>query len=157
MKIYLLVFTVVICFRYTWAQTSIQTDRPDQTECPFITPKGFIQAENGFVYERIDKDNKAIVLPSILWKYGINKNVELRLITEVNSNKAFGKTSTGFVPTIIGFKIKICGEKGIVPDIAFIGHLAIPSAASKEFKASYYTPSFRFNMQHTLSKNFTLY
>jgi hypothetical protein len=156
MKPTILTFSFAIYFMSAYAQTTIQTDRPDQTECPYITPKGFIQAENGFVYEHIDRDNKGIVLPSILWKCGINKNVELRLITEVNSMKAFGKTTTGFVPTIIGFKTKICEEKGLVPDIGFIGHLAIPSAASKEFKASYYAPSFRFNMQHTLSKDFTL-
>ena len=27
---------------------SIQTDRPDQTECPFITPRHYFQLENGF-------------------------------------------------------------------------------------------------------------
>ena len=26
----------------------IETDRPDQTECPFIVKKGYIQAEMGF-------------------------------------------------------------------------------------------------------------
>ena len=30
---------------------SIQLDRPDQTECPFITPKKYIQIENGFTVE----------------------------------------------------------------------------------------------------------
>ena len=29
----------------------IQLGRPDQTECSFIVPIGFIQAENGFTYE----------------------------------------------------------------------------------------------------------
>jgi Putative MetA-pathway of phenol degradation len=138
------------------AQTTIQTDRPDQTECPFITPVGFIQAENGLSYENIDKDNKSITLPTILWKYGINKNVELRLITEANTLKYYGNKASGFVPTIIGFKVSVSEEKGIIPATGFIGHLAIPNAASTKFKASYYAPSFRFNMQHTLSKDFTL-
>ena len=137
-------------------QTTIQTDRPDQTECPFVTPKGFIQAENGFTHEHIDKNNTAIVLPSILWKYGVNKNLELRLITEVNSIKSFGNKTSGFVPTIIGFKVKVSEENGIVPATGFIGHLAIPNAASTNFKASYYAPSFRFNMQHTLSNKVSL-
>jgi hypothetical protein len=156
MKVTILTFSFVIHFMSAHTQTTIQTDRPDQTECPYITPKGFIQAEKGFVYEYIDKDNKGIALPSILWKYGINKNVELRLITEVNSMRSFGKTTTGFVPTIIGFKTKICKEKGLVPDIGFIGHLTIPSTASKIFKTSFYAPSFRFNMQHKLSNKCTL-
>ena len=31
-----------------FGQTSIQLDRPDQTECPFIVPAKYIQLENGF-------------------------------------------------------------------------------------------------------------
>lgn len=156
MKKLLLFFLFGIIFIKLQAQTPIQTDRPDQTECPFITPKEFIQAENGFTYENIDKDNKSITLPTILWKYGVNKNVEFRLITEANTIKSLGNKSSGLVPTIIGFKVSVSEEKGIIPTIGFIGHLAIPNAASTKFKASFYAPSFRFNMQHTLSKKFTL-
>jgi hypothetical protein len=156
MKKKLLLFLLVTYFSQLRAQTTIQTDRPDQTECPFITPVGFMQAENGFTYENIDKINKAITLPTILWKYGVNKNFELRLITEANTNKSFGNKVTGFVPTIIGFKVSVSEENGIIPATGFIGHLALPNAASSKFKASYNAPSFRFNMQHTLSNKFTL-
>lgn len=156
MKIFLLIFLFFISFIHIEAQTTIQTDRPDQTECPFITPVGYLQAENGFTYENIDKDNKSIMLPSILWKYGVNKNVEFRLITEANTIKSFGNNTSGLVPTIIGFKVSVSEEKGIIPATGFIGHLSFPNAASTNFKASYYAPSFRFNMQHTLSKTFSL-
>jgi Putative MetA-pathway of phenol degradation len=154
-KILLLVVSVFL-IEVIIAQTTIQTDRPDQTECPFITPVGYLQAENGFTYENIDRDNKSITLPTILWKYGINKNFELRLITEANTLKSYGNKVSGLVPTIIGFKVSVSEEKGIIPATGFIGHLAIPNAASTKFKASYYAPSFRFNMQHTLSNKFTL-
>jgi hypothetical protein len=156
MKILILHFAFVICFINTRAQTSIQTDRPDQTECPFITPKGYLQAENGFIYEHIDKNNQSITLPTILCKYGISKNVEVRLITEANTIKSFGNKISGFVPAIIGFKISVSQEKGIIPATGFIVHLSLPNAASSNFKANYYAPSFRFNMQHTLSNKFTL-
>lgn len=138
------------------AQTSIQTDRPDQTECPFITPKGFMQAENGFIYENIDKNNKSITLPTILWKYGINKNIEFRLITEANTIKSLDEKATGIVPIIVGFKVSVQEEKGVIPTVSFIGHLSIPTAATNNFKASYFAPSFRFTMQHTISNKFTL-
>jgi hypothetical protein len=151
-----LLISFILIFKEPQAQTAIQTDRPDQTECPFITPKGFIQAENGLAYENIDKQNKSIVLPSILWKYGINRNIECRLITEVSTIKSFNEKLSGMAPIIIGFKVSVGEEKGIIPTTAFIGHLAIPNAASTNFKATYYAPSFRFNMQHTLSNKFTL-
>jgi Putative MetA-pathway of phenol degradation len=156
MKIHLLILLFLMSFKYVQAQTTIQTDRPDQTECPFITPIGYLQAENGFTYENIDKNNTSITLPTILWKYGVNKNFEFRLITEANSIKSFGNKVSGLVPTIIGFKVSVSEEKGLIPATGFIGHLAIPNAASAKFKASYYAPSFRFNMQHTLSNKFSL-
>ncbi len=156
MKIHLLFFLFGISFTGVQAQTTIQTDRPDQTECPFTTPVGYMQVENGFTYENIDKNIKSITLPTILWKYGINKNFEFRLITEANTAKSNGFKASGLVPTIIGFKVSVSEEKGIIPATGFIGHLSIPNAASKNFKASYFAPSFRFNMQHTLSKKFTL-
>lgn len=53
---------------------------------------------------------------------------------------------------LIGCKIKIADEKGIVPKTSFIGHIALPNAASKEFKSEFFAPEFRFVMQHTLSK-----
>ena len=156
MKILISVYLLLIFCDSVQAQTTIQTDRPDQTECPFITPKGFIQVENGFIYENIDKDNRSITVPTILWKYGLNKNVECRLITELNSLKSFTNNVSGLVPVTIGFKVSVFEEKGILPSTAFIGHLTIPNASSNHFKASYYAPSFRFNMQHTLSNKISL-
>ena len=50
----------------------IQLDRPDQTECPFIVPKNYVQVENGFTYETINEDLKTISYPSSLWKFGLN-------------------------------------------------------------------------------------
>ncbi len=95
-------------------------------------------------------------MPTILWKYGISQNIELRLITEVNFVKSFDNKITGFVPAIVGFKISVSEEKGFIPATGFIGHLTLPNAASSNFKATYFAPSFRFNMQHTLSNKFTL-
>lgn len=134
----------------------IATDRPDQTECPFIVPKGYFQAENGFVYEKTDANSHAAAYPSVLWKYGISDNFEVRLITELVSEKAASDTKTGLMPITVGFKVKIFEEKGILPKTSFIGHLTVPTLASKAFSADFYAPSFRFTMQHTLSDRFTL-
>jgi len=135
---------------------SIQTDRPDQTECPFIVPKNYLQFENGFSYEKTNKDSNEYVVPSTLTKFGINDHFELRLITEfivANENEV---STTGIIPVLVGFKARLLEEKGIIPLTSFIGHLSLPKLASKNFKADYYTPEFRFTMQHTLSENQTL-
>jgi Putative MetA-pathway of phenol degradation len=134
----------------------IATDRPDQTECPFIVPKGYLQAEHGLTYEKISKTSRALTHPSILWKYGISENIEVRLITEIVSEKELSKPITGLVPITVGFKTKIAEENGLIPKVSFIGHLSVPNWASKALKTGYYAPSFRFTMQHTLSDKFAL-
>ena len=135
---------------------SIQTDRPDQTECPFITPVNYLQFENGFVYEKVSSNSKAIVAPTILTKFGINDHFELRLITEYSMEENNSNKISGINPILIGFKTRLLEEKGIIPTTSFIGHLGLPKLASKEMKAMYYSPEFRFTMQHTISNRQTL-
>jgi hypothetical protein len=136
--------------------TPIQTDRPDQTECPFIVPKNHFQMETGFLFERTDKDTRSFANPSVLFKYGLNKNFELRLITEFTTIESRQSTISGLNPVTVGFKVNISQEKGILPTTSFIGHLTIPHLASKNFTSTYAAPAFRFTMQHTLSEKFAL-
>ncbi len=130
----------------------IQTDRPDQTETPAIVPRGMFQVETGFSFQKNDNSSTTNMLPSTLWKYGVNENFELRLITELVSEKMVDKTISGLNPILIGCKIKISDEKGIFPKTSFIGHVLLPNMASKSFKSNYFAPEFRLVMQHTLSK-----
>lgn len=134
----------------------IQADRPDQTETPAIVPKGMFQVETGFSYEKEDADHSGAAIPSVLWKYGVNDNFELRLITELASENSEDSDYFGLKPILIGCKIKMCEEDGIVPKTSFIGHIGLPNAASSEYKTEFYAPEFRFTMQHTLSEKFSL-
>ena len=135
---------------------SIQTDRPDQTECPFITPKGYLQFENGVSYEKVNTNSNEIVAPTILTKFGINEHFELRLITEFTMEENDSDKISGINPVLVGFKARLIEEKGIIPTTSFIGHLGLPKLASTDLKAIYYSPEFRFTMQHTLSERQTL-
>ncbi|WP_298222304.1 transporter [Flavobacterium sp.] len=134
----------------------IQADRPDQTETPAIVPKGMFQLESGFSYQKENANNSTWALPSALWKYGVNENFELRLITELETENSETEKYSGLRPILIGCKIKICEEKGIIPKTSFIGHMSVPKAASSKYKTDFYAPEFRFTMQHTLSDKFSL-
>jgi hypothetical protein len=154
MKKFLVVLVFFISFKsITFAQDlpSIQTDRPDQTECPFITPKHYFQLENGFSYEKNNKNSELIVAPTILTRFGINNFFELRLITEYVVSKENSTTYPGINPILIGFKTRLLEEKGIIPSTSLIAHIGIPDLASSEYRANYYYPEFRFTMQHTIS------
>lgn len=135
---------------------SIQTDRPDQTECPYIAPVHYLQAENGFLVEWQNATQTNYSCPSTLWKYGLTKTFELRLITEYGIEKINTKTQSGLVPVTLGFKVNLCKEKGLLPMISFIGHLTSADWGSKKYKTSYAAPAFRFTLQHTVSDKLSL-
>lgn len=134
----------------------IQLDRPDQTECPFITPVNYFQLENGFTMERIDPQNRTFSFPGSLIKFGLNEKTELRLVTEFTGVESHSEYISGFMPLVLGFKTALFEEKGIVPLTSFIFHLAAPTLASEEFELTYLAPAFRFTMQHGLSDKVSL-
>ncbi len=146
----------ITCKLFGQELPSIQLDRPDQTECPFITPKNYIQIENGFTIENKDKNQKTYYYPSSLWKFGVNEKFELRLITGLISEKINRITTTGFLPISFGFKTALFEEKGLIPKTSLIGHITSSKLGSKEFQTKYIKPSFRFTMQHTLTNKITL-
>lgn len=136
---------------------AISTDRPVQTETPYLVVPGHLQLENGVNYEQITGGVRNIVVPTTLWRYGINKTFELRAVTQVSNFRVNNEPSVvGFIPFEAGVKIGLVEMDGCIPQTCFIGHLAFPDAASPEFKADYIAPSFRFTMQHELSNKFSL-
>ena len=160
-------FTVIFFFLFTNncanSQSSgrMETDRPDQTESPFIVKHRFIQTEIGFNYESAD-GLSTVVHPTILWKYGASERFEFRLITELNSVETpllipnGNEVNTGLLPVQLGGKVSLWEEKGFLPKTSLIFHLAIPKLASKKFQNDKVAPNFRFTMQHTLSDNIGL-
>ncbi|HCQ13136.1 transporter, partial [Flavobacterium sp.] len=141
---------------YSQTIEPIQADRPDQTETPAIVPKGMFQVETGFTFQKNDAISKSFSLPTTLWKYGVNENFELRLITEFLSEEINNEKISGLSPIYVGFKVKLAEEKGIFPKTSFIAHIGLPNTASTRYKTDYFAPEFRFTMQHTLSEKFSL-
>ena len=141
---------------YTQNIEPIQADRPDQTETPAIVPIGMFQVETGFTFQKNDKKSTLFSLPTTLWKYGVNENFELRLITEFISEENNISKSNGFNSIYVGFKVKLTNEKGIIPKTSFISHISLPNVASSKYKTDFYAPEFRFVMQHTLNEKLSL-
>ncbi len=154
--LYIIVFLSVQKAAFSQEIPAIQLDRPDQTECPFIVPKGFIQYEAGFSFEQTNSKEFSISHPSVLWKYGINSRLELRLITELTTELNHSKSMTGLQPITIGFKVNLWEEKKWIPRTSFIAHLTSANWGTSDFKTHYYAPSFRFTLKNTLSKRLSL-
>ncbi len=147
----------------------IVTDRPDQTESALTIPKGFIQAELGASIEQVEVIQTPLgslsihdhCYPSLLVRYGISNNVELRLAieylqTKYNNIEYDIDTENGFSPISLGTKISLFGEKGARPETAFLFHIAIPFSGNRTFQSRYVGGDFRFSMSHELSERFAL-
>ena len=148
------IILAIFCHGIAFGQSpDIQTDRPDQTECPFIVPKNFIQIESGVLYEDINSFEQNMLIPTSLIKYGLTDNFELRVIVDFLSSRINNVSSFGMSPIVIGMKTKLCHEHGIIPETSFIGQFTINRWASASFQTLVPAPSFRFTMQHTLSKH----
>jgi len=160
-KILIAICVCCVFTQHSFSQVKIDTDRPDQTESAVLTPKGFFQAEVGFNFEK-DNGLKSLVHPTILWKYGINKRFEFRLITEFVSEEtpiiipAGNKYNSGIAPVQIGGRVALWEEKGILPNTALIFHVGIPGLSSTKFKPPHFAPNFRFSMAHSITENIGL-
>lgn len=137
------------------AQEKIDTDRPDQTESATTVPRHYFQAEIGFNKENTFNRNYDLVHPTALLKYGF-KHWELRVETTARSSyeqlTPTPKWTTGFEPVEVGCKVALWEEKKWIPKTSLIVHFALPTVASRSFKADHIAPSFRFTMQNTFSK-----
>ena len=157
MKYYYLGILLIIGFTSRAQETGrMQADRPDQTDAPYIVKHKYFQTEIGFNVEKID-GYTTLVVPTILWKYGLCKRFELRLITEINAVETpliisgGNEVNTGLLPLQLGGKLGLWEEKGWLPKTGLLFHIAIPRLAGKQFIASRWAPSIKFTMQHDLS------
>jgi hypothetical protein len=148
---YFIISFIIICKSVFSQGNSIITDRPDQTESPSIVLAKSIQIENGYSVEKVNENEINTIFHTSLWRYGINDNFELRLITELRKEKNLRNTTIGLSPIKLGFKSKLTEEKGVWPAISFIGHLSLPYLSNEVFESPYFGPSFRFTFQNTLS------
>jgi len=136
----------------------METDRPDQTESPVITKKNYIQSEIGMHFIK-ENDLTGFLHPTVLWKYGLAKRFEFRLITEFISQEtpllipSGNDIITGIAPIQIGGKLALWEEKGLLPKTSLIFHVAPAKLGSKKFHTSKWAPNFVFTLQHTLSEN----
>ena len=116
MKYWVILFFLMYFNAYSQQEGPMETDRPDQTECPYIVKKGYIQAEMGFNLNK-ELPNPNFNLPSTLWKYGLAKWIELRYV-----NNLLLDSSLHFKQEAIGFKVKLWDKKRYLPLTSLIVH-----------------------------------
>ncbi|MBU2527170.1 MAG: transporter [Bacteroidetes bacterium] len=140
------------------------TDRPDQTEAPFVVPKNYLQVETGFMFEESSTGNtktESLTYNTTLYRYGLLYNLELRLGLDWQQNKTFNQNistevSNGLAPVLLGFKTEIAQESGWLPQIGLLGALFIPGPASSTLETEDTGGEIRFSLAHTLSQRISI-
>ncbi|MGJ8591331.1 MAG: transporter [Aquaticitalea sp.] len=137
------------------------TDRPDATESPTAMPKGYFQIETGGYYESFEENgikNENYTYNTTLVRYGLLKNLELRLGWDFVEGRSTingihqDNVTSGLNPLLLGFKTTITQEKGLMPEIGFLGHLYLPFTAGSDYKPETTGVDFRFSFAHSLSE-----
>src|SRR3954471_4424562 len=104
-----ILFLLLSTTMFAQQEGRMETDRPDQTESPFTVKHKYFQMEAGVSFAH-ENGFPTFALPTILWKYGLTKKLELRLFTEINYVETplaipdGYEIHTGLVPIAIGGK-----------------------------------------------------
>lgn len=138
------------------------TDRPDETEAPSLVSKGFLQIETGGFYEEAREDDvltKITGYSTTLFRFGLLDNLELRLggdligyEGELNGS-TIAEVSSGLTPLLVGVKIGVAEEQGLLPQIGLLVHLRLPFNAVEDYRPETTGIDFRFAFSHELSES----
>ena len=165
-KLILFSFVVFVCkpvfsqVDSTSTQPPINTARPSMTEGTAIIPKGFFQIETGFVYEKNKYGNEELRYPTTFFRYGLIKNVELRLYGQyVNGSTTYSDISftdkySGMDDLTFSTKVKLFHLKKIKTNVAAAAFLTIPSG-SDEISSNHTYPSFFILVDQGLLKDWS--
>ena len=115
---------------FLFAQNII-TDRPDQTESAVTLEKGRLQIESGILNQTEGDGNdklKSLIIPTNLFRYGISKKVELRLVLQLDGLQTMDDNAYQFALGSVELGAKIVLNQSEDPSVQFalLSHLVLP-------------------------------
>jgi hypothetical protein len=100
----------------------IVTDRPTQTTGPTTVPKGTFQLETGGVFSNTDGLEGQLQLPGNLFRIGLGKAVEIRIVNGLTFSNLKNKVEVSFSNVELGFKFQLLNKEDKKTQIGFIAH-----------------------------------
>lgn len=114
------------------AMAQLVTDRPDFTESAITVGKRNLQMETGMLVEISDAmgwTHQNVLMPTTLFRYGISKRIELRLLSQLERNVVNDEKILGISDFELGAKINLLNSETLNANIAFISHLILPTGS----------------------------
>ncbi len=162
MKKYILCCACLFAFTAAFAQERehIETDRPNETEVPYIVPRKYFQFETGVRTEKKSENNRLFSTPELLAKYGITDQLEFRIKTSYSTRIEHyipnDKVTSGIEPVEIGLKLAVLKEKRWIPKTALLFQTGIPRVSTGAFRAKHLAPTLRLLMENNITDRFSL-
>jgi len=133
----------------------IITDRPDQTEASSTVPKGSLQIESGILFnfsETTLTKERQILTPTTLFRYGLIKGVEIRILNQFESykNQMTSTIINGISDLEVGTKIQLLKKENVNTEIAFLSHLVMPTGTSS-FSINNFGTINKLSISHQLN------
>jgi hypothetical protein len=160
-----IILFIILCITVT-AQTKdsipFVPDRPGFATPPDIITRNVFEVEEGIQYEKSTDGvirNQNFLFSSVLLRYGLLENAELRIQTDFAYNITDGANHSvvyGFNPITIGTKVKLLKQQGIIPNFSLLFNLTLPFIGKDEFRPDNTAPSFYLLMANDLSETVNL-
>ena len=139
----------------SYSQT-ICTDRPSQTTGPTSVPLGRFQLETGFQYSGNGSFNGSVVsFPTNLFRIGVGKGFEIRLMNGIDFYKSFAGVQTSFSPFQFGFKAQLLNNPEKKTQIGMYIH-GITAVGANKWEDGYRGGIAMFLFNHQLNDKNTL-
>lgn len=132
------------------------TDRPDFTESAEVVPRGWLQWESGFQFDR-SGDTRGYTFGAPLLRFGFSKRFELRLATDGVVGQRGGGTPLlrGMADSSVGFKYKFVDESKWLPSFSVIPAVSLPSG-HPVFTSAKADPGVKFALGKDIPLGFSL-
>ena len=154
-----ILISIIVILSYCGAYAQIVTDRPDQTESSSTVHAGALQIESGVLVGdewSNNTSNRQVLLPTNLFRYGITRVVELRVLNQYEINKSNSNEQfQGFSDIEVGTKIQILKREHINTEIAVLSHLVFPTGSYEIGNEKYGTIN-KLSISHSLNENLNL-
>ncbi len=132
----------------TTTAEELSTDRPDQTEAPKLVPRGYLQAEAGFMTTRFREPSETgpqtAATGMLFLRYGVAERIELRAVLEEGRarDRFIQETTQGLYPLALGTKIGILlKQHGVLPEASIIGYVNLPFLPRTDSQRGLYHPA----------------
>lgn len=138
---------------------AIETDRPDESETPFILSKKCIQFEFGVSKESFGNNVSEWTLPVLQVRYGLSKKVEALLISEYTNASSSGKfqDSTSVLKISPALRINLIEGRAIIPHTSVLLASGFNKFSSKKaIKVSSFSPEIRLAMSNKIKEGISI-